>query len=499
MYLPDSLNLIRLYGRSLTMFRAMPAPGGTQVVPDLAESLGVPSDGARTWTYKLRQGLKYQDGTLITSHDVKHAVLRSMDSGFSNGSSHFDLMLDLPTGYQGAYKSSGSNTDSAIETPDDRTIVFHLKKPYSTFDHVVQLPETVPVPASKDTRQSYGKRFLASGPYQLESVTDQKVTLTRNPRWDAATDPNRKPLPDRYEIEYNVESDVAEQRLYDGEAEFGLPVARLKAGTVLGDPALKERADATATGLVSMLAINPQVAPFDNLECRRAVVRALDLNDLRRAYGTDVAGIQAPTSLLPPVIPGRRHLDPDLKGDQQTAKASLTACRKASGFAATYLHRDSPMEMAAAEMVQAQLAEVGITVTLRAASVVDFFQKYAGNPEYLKENDIGLIAKGWAADWPDPDSFLASIADSRTITPQASTNVSVRVKAIDDLMDQARAELDATTRAGLWERVEQRLAEEAVLVPLSWQGQVLVRGKNATNVHVNPIYGNYDLLTMGVS
>ncbi|MFI7699109.1 ABC transporter substrate-binding protein [Nonomuraea sp. NPDC049480] len=500
MYLPDSLNLVRLYGRTLTMFRTVPGTAGTQVVPDLAESLGVPSDGGRTWTYRLRDGLRYEDGTLITAHDVKHAILRSMDPDFVSGSSYFDLMLDLPSGYQGAYRSADVNTDSAIEVPDDETIIFHLKKPYAAFDNVVQLPETIPVPAAKDTRGDYGKSVVASGPYKLESVTDRAIVLVRNQQWDAATDPNRRPLPARYEVAYSVEQREAERRLRTGEAEVGPSYLPGGMSGVLGDPALKERADAPVTGLVHVLAINPQVPPFDDVECRRAVVRALDLNALRRPYGTDVTDVPVPTSLLPPVIAGRRHADPNLKpgGDRQAAKDSLAACGRASGFAATYLYRDVPSEKQAAETVKAALAEVGIKLTLRAAPVLNFHKDQGGNPAYLKKNGIGLIAKTWGPDWPDPDAFLALIADSREITEESSINVSVRVDAIDDLMDRARTEPDAAQRAELWTQVERRLAEEAVLVPLSWHTRLLLRGKHATNVHVSPVYGEYDLLTMGV-
>ncbi|WP_188187061.1 hypothetical protein [Nonomuraea sp. SYSU D8015] len=142
---------------------------------------------------------------------------------------------------------------------------------------------------------------------------------------------------------------------------------------------------------------------------------------------------------------------------------------------------------------------MGIELTLRAARVQDFHQRYGGNPAYLKQNRIGLIAKTWGPDWPDPDAFLTLIADSREITEESSINVSVRVKAIDELMDQARTEPDAPKRAALWTQVERRLAEEAVLVPLSWQTRLLLRGAHATNVHVSPVYGDYDLLTMGVS
>ncbi|MEV4020094.1 ABC transporter substrate-binding protein [Nonomuraea angiospora] len=497
MYLPDSLNLVRLYGRSLTMFKPAPGAAGAQIVPDLAESLGVPSNGGKTWTYKLRQGVKYQDGTPITSEDVKYAILRSMDPSRNLGSTHFDLMLDLPAGYQGPGKSPSANTDSAIRTPDNRTIVFGLKRPYAAFDDVVQLPETIPVPKAKDTQNT----VLASGPYKIESVSAdrKKVVLTRNDQWAAATDPNRDPLPDRYEIGFQVAD--AEQRLRAGTADFGFTTTSVSSeAAVLADAALRKRADVPVTTSVRMLAINPQVAPFDRVDCRRAVVRALNLKNLALVYGTTSARSQLPTSLVPPVVAGGRWRDPNLKaeGDQQAAKQSLAACGKSSGFTTNYVYRDMPAEKRVAEVVQQNLGEIGIEVTLRQVPTAEFHKTYAGNPGFIKQQGIGLIPKSWAPDWPDPDSFLASIADSREITDTYSFNVSVRVKAIDDLMDRARAELDAGKRAALWTEVEQRLADEAVLVPLVWISPLLLRGQNAVNVHVSPVYGNYDLLTMGV-
>ncbi|WP_433431415.1 ABC transporter substrate-binding protein [Nonomuraea sp. CA-141351] len=490
-----SLNLVRLYGRALTMFRPAPGAAGTEIVPDLAESLGVPSDGAKTWTYKLRQGVKYQDGTAIHSKDVKYAILRSLDPSVLGTSGPFRELLDLPTGYKSPSKSPNVNTDSAIQTPDDRTIVFHLKKPYSTFDQVVQLPVTIPVPARDGKRAN----ILASGPYKIEQASDDlsKIVLVRNSQWDAATDPNRTALPDRYEFEYDLTN--ADQRLQNGDATLGPLVPDERVPGVLSDPALKKRADAPVTTSVRMLAINPEVAPFDNVECRRAVVRALRLKDFPLAYGT--ARAQVPTSLLPPTIPGHRWRDQNLKadGDPQAAKESLAACGHPSGFATTYIYRDIAYEQKAAQVVQRSLAQVGIKLTLKSVPTADFFQKYGGSPEYLKQNKVGLIAKPWGADWPDPDAFLPPIADSRKISAKSySFNVSVRVKAIDDLMDKARAELDPAKRDVLWNQVEQKLAEEAVLMPLAWSSPLLLRGMNATNVHVSPVFADYDLLTMGV-
>ena len=87
-----SWNFLRNYARTLTVFKA--GPGKPTVVPDLATTLGVPSDNAKTWTYKLRDGLKYEDGTPITSADVKYGVARSLDKDtLVNGPTYFNDFL----------------------------------------------------------------------------------------------------------------------------------------------------------------------------------------------------------------------------------------------------------------------------------------------------------------------------------------------------------------------------------------------------------------------
>ncbi|GGO80136.1 ABC transporter substrate-binding protein [Nonomuraea cavernae] len=500
-YLPDTLNLIRLYGRSLTMFKPAPGAAGTQVVPDLAERPGQPSDAGRTWTYTLRQGVKYDDGTPITSADVKYAVLRSMDQGFANGSAHFDELLALPTGYQGPYTSPDADTDSAIETPDDRTIVFHLKKPYGAFDQVVQLPETVPVPQGRDTRGRYRFAVASSGPYKFESATEQRLVLVRNEQWDPATDRNRTRLPDRFEMDFGQDAAEAARKLSDGEVTFGPPVTQEQEAAISASPALRSRSDMPLTGVVNYLAINPQVEPFDDPGCRRAVIQALDLAAVQRGFRTGLGAGEVPTSLVPPSIPGTHAPIPGLtaNGDPDAARRSLAACGKPGGFETTYIYRDVPGEVAAAQAVRTALGRAGIRLTLRGHGVAEFHQSYGGNPASLKKERIGLIAKTWAPDWPDAGSFLSLPADSRQITKEYSINVSVRVPAIDSLVDQATRELDGAERAALWGRAEQRIAEEAVLVPLVWRRTLLLRGRGATNVHVSPVYGNYDLVTMGVA
>jgi peptide/nickel transport system substrate-binding protein len=98
-YYGSQWDMIRNWGRSLTMFKVAPGDASNELVGDLADGLGKASDNAKTWTYKLRSGLKYEDGTPITSKDVKYAVERSTAKEVHpDGPAYFDTMLNWPAG-----------------------------------------------------------------------------------------------------------------------------------------------------------------------------------------------------------------------------------------------------------------------------------------------------------------------------------------------------------------------------------------------------------------
>ena len=148
-------NLSRVYARPLMTFQPGAGEEGNKLVPDLAASAGVPSDGGKTWTYKLRTGLKYQDGTAITSKDVKYAVERSNFARdvLSLGPNYFQQLLVGGEAYKGPYKDKKGL--ASIETPDDTTIVFKLKSAFQEFDYLVAPPQTAPQPETKDTCIDY--------------------------------------------------------------------------------------------------------------------------------------------------------------------------------------------------------------------------------------------------------------------------------------------------------------------------------------------------------
>ncbi len=232
-YYGYSWDMLRNYARSLVMFKAEPGEAGLELTPDLATDLGQASDDGKTWTYTLKDGVKYEDGSPVTSADVKYAVLRSTDKKtFPNGPAYFEAMLDLPEGYDGPYRSKNMNTDQAIETPDDKTIVFHLKEPFAGFDYLAQLPQTAPVPKAKDTGAKYKEHVLSTGPYMFDGNYNPTsgFTLIRNPNWDAASDPNRKALPDKMTVQLNMDPNDVDNQIEAGTLDVDIAGHRRPAG-----------------------------------------------------------------------------------------------------------------------------------------------------------------------------------------------------------------------------------------------------------------------------
>ena len=501
-------DLMRLYGRGLVMFNIAPGDGSNKLSGDLATDLGKASDNAKTWTYTLKDGVKFEDGTPITSKDIKYAITRTLDKDiFPDSPTYFDDLLAWPADYKGAYKSKGVNTDSAISTPDDKTIVFHLKNSFSSFDYLMTTSQSYPVPEAKDTGAKYKEHPVSSGPYMFSSYeAGKKFTLVRNPNWDPKTDPQRKALPDGYEYTMNVNQEDIDNRIIAGELDVhvtGTGITPASQSKVLTDPALKARADNPTLARLWYTSINPTVKPLDNKDCRIAIMYAMDRTAYQTAYGGQFAGGSIATALMPGLIPGALKDDfyprAGNKSDLAKAKEHLAACGQPNGFETNMAFRNErPKEKALAEAFQAELAKVGIKLTLKGYPKKDYFSTYAGNPPFVVKNNIGLAANGWGADWNDGYGFLAQIVDSRVIRETGgSSNSSVRIPEVDTMLDEAAVETDNAKREALYGAIDKKVMEEAVIFPGLHAKSLLLRGSKLTNVFVNQAYGMYDYTSLG--
>lgn len=188
-------------------------------------------------------------------------------------------------------------------------------------------------------------------------------------------------------------------------------------------------------------------------------------------------------------------------GDEAKAKEALAACGKPDGFSTNYSYRsERPAEKAAAESLQQSLAKVGIKLTLKGFPQSDYFSLYAGKPAYARDNDLGLLANGWGADWPDGYGFLAQLVDSRVIRESGgASNLSVRDPEIDKMIDGAVNETDEATRQKAWVDIDKKTMEGAWVLPGVWAKTLLYRPATLTNVFVSSGFDGYDYAALGVA
>ncbi|MEV5847684.1 ABC transporter substrate-binding protein [Streptomyces sp. NPDC051985] len=502
-------NFSRLYARPLMTFEPGPGSKGNTLVPDLAASKGVPSDGGKTWTYKLRSGLKYQDGSAITSKDVKYAVERSNFARdvLSLGPNYFQQFLVGGDKYKGPYKDKSAKGLSSIETPDDTTIVFHLKQAFQEFDYLVSAPQTAPVPQAKDNGVDYVKNIVSSGSYQFQSYQDGKqAVLVRNKNWDPKTDPLRKQLPDKIVVNLKVNAETIDKDVLAGDAIDlgGTGVQAATQAQVLTDSAKKANTDNTYGGRLVYMAINTKLKPFDNVSCRKAVEYAIDKVSVQTAEGGPIRGDIA-TTVLPPDIPGYTKSDvyatTGNKGDVAKAKEQLKACGKTSINTNITARSDRPQEIDAATAIINSLKQVGINATLKQYPSGKYFTDYAGVPNFANKQNVGLMMMQWGADWPSGYGFLQQILNGQAISQSGNTNLSqYDNKSVNDLLAKAIGTQDDTERNSIYTQIDKQTMDDAALVPLTYFKVLLARPTTFTNlVSTAAFSGQYDYLNIGVA
>ncbi|MFI1995062.1 ABC transporter substrate-binding protein [Actinoplanes sp. NPDC020271] len=507
-------NLNRLYTRKLVDYASAPEKPGLELQPDLASAMPEISADKLTYTFKLKSGVKFDDGTPITSKDIKYGIERIFAQDvLSGGPVYLIDILDQGQGYKGPYKDTDPNKLGlkSVETPDDSTIIFKLKKAQSDFMYLLAMPGAGPVPQKRDTGAKYNAAPASSGPYMFKEGSIQPgkgAAWVRNPNWDASTDTIRKALPDQIKLTVTTNAEDMDSQLIAGTADLDVGQTGVQAAArtkILQDPTLKANADTPTTGFIRYAALSTNVAPFDNVDCRKAVIYASDPTSLQTARGGPIAGGDIGTSMLPPNIAGSdTKYDPfnRLQGKPQVdkAKEALTACGKPNGFDTKIAVRNNkPAEVKSAEALQAALKAVGINAAIEQydggniASVI-------GSPDNVKAKGYGIEIAGWGADYPTGSGYLQPLVDSRFILKNGNYNLPlIKDPAIDALFDQAAAETDATKAADLYSQINHKTMEGAYYLPFVVDKALNYRNPRLTNVYIHDAFGMVDFQALGVS
>ncbi len=510
-YYAFNLNFTRLYATPLTTYKSCTGQCGLQVVPALATSLGTATNGNKTWTYHLKSGVKFEDGTPVTSQDVKYAVERTFDrTVLPSGPSYFtSLLAGNAAKYPGPFKNRSQNLMglTSVQTPDPTTIVFQLKQPFADFNYVVAFPQTAPVPPAKDTGTNYQLHPLSTGPYMFQSYQlNKQYTLVPNPQWNPSWDPQVAQHASKITVDLNVNANDVDNRLLAGDIQVdqdGSGVQAAARARILSTPSLKSSADDPVTGFMWFYYVNTKVAPLNNLHCREAVIFAANKTELQTAYGGPFGGDIASTA-IPPTVNGYSKIDPynaltKPGGDITSAKQQLQACGHPNGFNLNIAFRsDRPREVASSQALQASLASVGIKATLKGYPGSSYYSTFAGVPNYVHSHDLGLLAGGWGPDWPDAYGWGWALFDGGSIVPAGNTNIAEEdTPAVNNLFLQLESATTDSARVSISQQIDKQVMADAVMLPAVYSKALLYRSSNLTNVQVQTYYGMYNYGIIG--
>ncbi|MFI5692487.1 ABC transporter substrate-binding protein [Kribbella sp. NPDC051586] len=493
------ISTIHLVLRGLTSWKTTEGKAA-ELVPDLATDTGQVSDGGKTWTYKLKSGLKYGDGSPIVAADIKYGVERSFAPELSGGLGYHKSLLVGGDKYQGPYKGGEL---ASVETPDDTTIVFKLNKPYGDWPWIVSMPAFSPVPKKADTDPAhYGEKPVASGPYQVKSYAPgSKLELERNPNWDKSTDQARTGLPDAIVLEMGLQPDVVNQRLIAdaGDDKFaattGTSVPAALIPTVNGNPAVKARVATSPSGALEYLAMNTERPALKNVEVRKAIEYAVDKQAVQVAEGGPEYGGDIASTLITPGIDGYNKFDTyqaPPAGDPDKAKQMLAAAGVSK--LNLVLAADNTTGLGVAQAIQQGLKRAGITVTIKPLDSEPLTDLITGN-----KPDFDLTVSSWLPDFPSAIGNIQPLFASSEIGNGGYNISRYSNPAVDSAIAAATAETDRAKAAGMWGALDKQILADAPVVPLVYARNAFLHGSKVQNFYLSayPPYPNQ--LIVGLS
>ncbi|UTR78154.1 ABC transporter substrate-binding protein [Streptomyces cavourensis] len=507
LYTSGGGNVPSLVFRTLTTRNREDGAEGAKVVPDLATDLGMPNEDATVWTYTLKEGLKYEDGTAITSADIKYGIERSFAPELSGGAPYLRDWLIGGADYQGPYKEK-KGLDS-IEVPDDRTIVFRLNKPEGEFPFLATQTQTTPVPKAKDTGTKYEEHPVSSGPYRVVSNENdgERLILERNPHWSAATDEERKAYPDRIDVRSGLDATVINQRL---SASQGPDAAAVTTDTNLGpaelakvgsDKKLAARVGTGHFGYTNYIAFNPEVKPFDDPKVRQAIAYAVDRTSVINAAGGSSLAEPATTFLPERDFFGHTpydHFPAGKTGNAEKAKELLKEAGHEKGLTVTLTHsnaKDFQSSPEIATAIQAALKKAGITVKLQGLEDNDY-----SDTTHDAKRTPGFFLSRWGADWPSGGPFLAPIFDGRQIVRDGSNYNAAFLNdpEVNKEIDEINKLTDLKAAAARWGALDSKIGEKALTVPLFHPVYKRLYGESVKNVVISDWTGVLDVSQVAV-
>jgi peptide/nickel transport system substrate-binding protein len=510
----DITNWSRTVYRSLVTFPISTDPAkATTPVPDLATDTGQSSDGAKTWKFTVKDGVKWQDGKPITCEDFKYGASRVFATDVITGGPNYILTyLDIPEGkdglpiYTGPYQSSAEGKaafDKAI-TCDGNTITYHFKKPWADFPlAIAALHMMDPFRQDKDQGDKSNYQIFSNGPYELQGAWDKEKggTLVRNPNYDPSSDSKdiRQANPDKIIFDIGKTSEqIADQLIADSGADktavTGQSIPAAYYSQVVGDVA--KRAVTVESPYTDYLV--PNFKRLTNLQVRQALAASLDDTGWVTAGGGQKAYKEA-TDIVNPAVKGYQEgLFPGGKGDPAKGKQLLQSAGVQMPYPITYTYPSTPTADKQAAAIKQGWEAAGFKVTLDGVADQDTYYTNIQQPSQKAD----IIWAGWGADWPSAITVTAPLFDSRPNLTKNSNGQDYGAYKSDEfnaLVDQAQNATDLDQQTQFLQQADKVLAKDIAYIPVDTAVFYMLRGSNVTGYMNTAASNGYpDLGPIGV-
>jgi len=436
--------------------------GYPNIIGDLAKSWEKSEDG-KTWTFKLHEGVKFHDGTELTSADVKAS---------------WDRMTNPPEGVTSPRRTDYAMIDS-VDAPDKNTVIFHLKYPAASFLKMLAHPANfIYAKADIDKAPDWHKKNTnGTGPFKLAKYTrGSSLEVMRNPNYF------KKDLPYMDGIKYFMIKDLSASaksvRSGRTDVEFrGFPPAEVEAiQKQLGDKVVVRYPKALSHWGV---AINVDKKPFDDERVRKALGLALNRYDMAKTL-KPLSGLETVGSLMHPdsewgLKPEEMHdlagFNPDHEANIQEAKKLLAEAGYPDGFKTILTNRSIklPYIDMGVYLVSAW-KKIGVNAEHKVEESATWTATRRNRDFELFVDPFGSAAGG------DPDEML-----SKFLTGSSDNWGRFSDPEVDALYKQQQVELDEQKRIELVKELQRKVIGKSWWLPGLWWTRIEVRSAKIKN------------------
>ncbi|MET7489083.1 ABC transporter substrate-binding protein [Streptomyces sp. NPDC005538] len=449
--------------RGLTGYK-LDSKGGATLVGDVATDAGTAKDGGKTWSFTIKDGIKWEDGSDLSMDDVRHTFERLFASFVTEGPRYVQQFLVGGDKYKGPY--DGKSLDS-IEI-DGKTITFRLNEARGDFNFTLAERAYSFVKKSKDTKEKYDKQPFSCGPYKISARdVGKSLTYTRNEHWDPATDPIRNAYPDKYLFQFGFELLASTDRYIadKGNDQYTMSifneVAPERIATVLTNAKLKQQVLTAVDTVTYYWPIN--TTRITDVKVRQAINYAWPNQQLQTIRG-GASTSEIATTIFSPVTPGYTEFDLYNKtkkpgGDPVKAKALLKEAGKVGQkLVIAYQTSDNAVKQAVA--IKNALEAAGFTVVNKQIDKSTFYTQIG-----KIDNTYDLFAAGWSPDWPGGYSVFYPCWDGANIGDGRSNYAQLKNASVDKAIAAASLITDADEANKAWGAIDKQVMELAACVP----------------------------------